>query len=112
MKSSYHKYVERNYKSGGSGSNGTHNSGGGHSMENMVYVKKNQFYPRTKLNVSDMTEQENMHSINEDKESVFHSGNVSLYSKIIILGPKYKHKCEQETYREQKFSRPAYSEYG
>lgn len=73
IKSNYHKYAERNYKSGGSGST----SGGGHSMEGMMYIKKANFYPnKVKHNVSDMTDQENIHSINEDKESMFYPTKV------------------------------------
>jgi hypothetical protein len=69
LKSNYHKLADRNYRSGGSGST----SGGGASMDKMQYNKA-QFYPKKKLNVSDMTEQENL--MHEDKESVFYSAQV------------------------------------
>jgi hypothetical protein len=72
LKSNYHKLADRNYRSGGSGST----SGGGASMDKMQYNKA-QFYPKKKLNVSDMTEQENL--MHEDKESVFYSAQVYLY---------------------------------
>lgn len=75
MKSDYQKYVERNYKSGGSGST----SGGGQSRESMIYMKKNNFYPhKVKHNISDMTDQENIHSIHDDKSSMFYTTKVPL----------------------------------
>ena len=60
--------MEKNYRSG-SGST----SGGGQSMEGMQFFQKNQYYPRTKVNVSDITDQENFHSTQENKESTFNN---------------------------------------
>ena len=79
MKSDYQKYVERNYKSGGSGST----SGGGNSRESMVYIKKNHFYPnKVKHNISDMTDQENLHSIHDEKSSMFYTAKVRVLDEI------------------------------
>ena len=71
LKQNYHKFVDRSYRSGGSGS-----TSGGKSMENMPYFK-NQYYQRTKLNVSNVGEPSSMHSIQETyyPDRKRHTGN-------------------------------------
>lgn len=63
MIKNYHKFVDRSYRSGGSGSHG-----GGKSMENIQHVK-NQYYPKPKLNMSDINDPQVMQSIHEDTYS-------------------------------------------
>ena len=62
--------MEKNYRSGGSGS-----TSGGTSVDGVNYFK-NQFYPRVKLNVSDMTEQISIHHPQDENESIFYQVKV------------------------------------
>ena len=77
LKKNYNKLADKQYRSGGSGS-----TSGGTSMEGMQYFK-NQYYPRMNLNVSDVTDQQNVHSMQDDKDSVFYSAQVRSSSLIL-----------------------------
>lgn len=70
LKSNYNKYVEKNYRSGGSGS-----TSGGTSVDGVNYFK-NQFYPRVKLNISDMTDQMSIQHPSDRPESIFYQVQV------------------------------------
>lgn len=85
LKQNYHKFVDRSYRSGESGS-----TSGGKSMENIPYFK-NQYYQRKKLNASNANEPGSMHSIQETyyPEKKRHTGNRNSRDQQFMDAGKY-----------------------